>query len=193
MPWLGPGFAGARLQDSLDMNALNGCDEDHHNPRAAVFLHEAATGMRLPEAEEPDGKGLLATIGLAPGAANTTNPTGQCMYRSAITGVLAAVAEAVSGRPMPAWLADHADAAGVQGVVHAAGDRSGCPLMNGGLSLTARALARHVLWPATRCGSCAPGRGPMAVPSAQPRSCAKPSRAASRCPPRAKACAIPTR
>lgn len=157
LPWLGPGYSGVRLQDILDMNVLNGYDEDYHNPKAAVFLHEAATGMRLPDGEEPDCKGFLATIGLAPGAADTTNPTGQCMYRSANTDVLAAVAEAVSGRPMAAWLADHADAMGVEGAVHAAGDRTGFPLMNGGLCLTARDLARHALLIA-RAGQGADGR-----------------------------------
>lgn len=150
LPWLGPGYAGATLQNILDMNVLNAYDEDYHNPTAAVFLHEAATGMRLPQGEEPDGKGFLAGIGLAPGAADTTNPTGLCMYRSANTDVLAAVAEAVSGRPIGAWLADYADAVGVEGAVHAAGDRAGFALMNGGLCLTARDLARHALLIARR-------------------------------------------
>lgn len=157
LPWLGPGYAGATLQNILDMNVLNAYDEDYHNPSAAVFLHEAATGMRLPQGEEPDGKGFLAGIGLAPGAADTTNPTGLCMYRSANTDVLAAVAEAVSGRPIGAWLADYADAVGVECAVHAAGDRAGFALMNGGLCLTARDLARHALLIARR-GQGADGR-----------------------------------
>lgn len=145
LPWLGPGYAGASLQDILDMNVLNDYDEDYHNPACAAFLHEAATGMRLPNGAEPDCKTFLSGIGLAPSAGDTTNPTGLCMYRSANTDVLAAVAEAVSGRPMTAWLADYADAVGVEGAVHAAGDRTGFPLMNGGLCLTARDLARHAL------------------------------------------------
>ena len=157
LPWLGPGYATATLQDILDMNVLNAYDEDYHNPRAAVFRHEAATGMRLPDGPEADCKTFLAGIGLAPGATDTTNPSGLCMYRSANTDVLAAVAEAVSGRPMAAWLADHADAAGVEAAVHAAGDRSGFPLMNGGLCLTARDLARHALLIA-RLGQGANGR-----------------------------------
>lgn len=157
LPWLGPGYAGASLQDILDMNVLNDYDEDYHNPEAAVFQHEAATGMRLPAGAEIDGKAFLARIGLAPGARDTTNPTGLCMYRSANTDVLAAVAEAVSGRPISAWLADYADAVGVEGAVHAAGDRRGFALMNGGLCLTARDLARHGLLIARR-GQGAVGR-----------------------------------
>lgn len=145
LPWLGAGYAGASLQDILDMNVLNDYDEDYHNPEAAVFLHEAATGMRLPTGPEMGCKSFLATIGLAPKAADTRNSTGLCMYRSANTDVLAAVAEAVSGRSMASLLADLADAIGVEGAVHAAGDRAGFPLMNGGLCLTARDLARHGL------------------------------------------------
>lgn len=150
LPWLGPGYAGARLQDILDMNVLNGYDEDYHNPDAMVFQHEAATGMRLPQGAELSCKAFLAGIGLAPGAPDTVNPTGQCMYRSANTDVLAAVVEARGGRPMAAWLADLADAAGVEGAVHVAGDRGGFPLMNGGICLTARDLARHALLIARR-------------------------------------------
>ena len=157
LPWLGSGYAGASLQDILDMNVLNAYDEDYHNPACAAFLHEAATGMRLPNGAEPDCKTFLAGIGLAPGAGDTTNPTGLCMYRSANTDVLAAVAEAVSGRPMGAWLADLADAIGVEGAVHTAGDRTGFPLMNGGICLTARDLARHALLIA-RGGQGAQGR-----------------------------------
>jgi CubicO group peptidase (beta-lactamase class C family) len=145
LPWLGRGYDQARLQDILDMNVLNDYDEDYHNPNAAVFQHEAATGMRLPNGPETDCKAFLAGIGLATGAGDTLNPTGHCMYRSANTDVLAAVAEKASGRPMAAWMADFADAVGVEGAVHAAGDRNGFPLMNGGICLTARDLARHAL------------------------------------------------
>lgn len=147
LPWIGPGYAGASLQDILDMNVLNDYDEDYANPHAAVFLHEAATGMRLPPQGRPEplAREFLAGIGLAPGAADTANPTGVCMYRSANTDVLAAVAEARGGRPMAAWLADLADAAGLEGALHVLTDRSGFPFMNGGYCLTARDLARYGL------------------------------------------------
>jgi CubicO group peptidase (beta-lactamase class C family) len=150
LPWLGAGYHGASLQDIADMNVNNGYDEDYLNPQAAVFQHEAATGMRLPEGPELGSKDFLATVGLAPGQADTRNPGPVCMYRSANTDVLAAVAEQVGGRPMAAWLADLADAAGVEGAIHAAGDRNGFPLMNGGLCLTARDLARYGLLIARR-------------------------------------------
>ncbi len=145
LPWLGAGYAGASLQDIADMNVNNAYDEDYLNPDAMVFQHEAATGMRLPVGPEQDGRAFLAGIGLEAGRADTQNPTRFAMYRSANTDVLAAVAEVAGGRRMADWLADLADAAGVEGALHAAGDRGGSPLMNGGLCLTARDLARYGL------------------------------------------------
>ena len=150
LPWLGAGYAGAKLQDIADMNLRNAYDEDYLNPDAMVFHHEAAAGMRLPSDPEQDGKSFLAAIGLQAGTTDTRNPTRFCMYRSANTDVLAAVAEQVSGRRMADYLADLADAVGVEGAVHAAGDRTGFPLMNGGLCLTARDLARYGLLIARR-------------------------------------------
>lgn len=150
LPWLGAGYVGVSLQDIADMNVNNAYDEDYLNADAMVFHHEAATGMRLPVGTELDCKGFLARVGLAPGAQDTTNPTRFCMYRSANTDVLAAVAEAVSGRRMADYLADLADAVGVEGALHAAGDRGGFPLMNGGICLTARDLARYALLIARR-------------------------------------------
>ncbi len=150
LPWLGAGYAGASLQDIADMNVRNAYDEDYLNPDAMVFHHEAATGMRLPQGAEQDGKEFLALIGLEAGTKGVANQTEVAMYRSANTDVLAAVAEQVSARRMADWLADLADAAGVEGAIHAAGDRKGFVMMNGGLCMTARDLARYGLLIARR-------------------------------------------
>ncbi|MCB6178277.1 serine hydrolase [Rhodobacter sp. Har01] len=143
LPDIGPGYAGARIADVLNMNVANGYDEDYHDPAAAVFLHEAATGMRLPEGPEATNREFLCGIGLAPGAVDTVNRTGASLYKSANTDVLGLVAEALGGRPLSAWLADLADAAGVEGALHVATDRVGFPLLNGGICLTARDLCRY--------------------------------------------------
>lgn len=143
LPWIGPAYRGAVLQDVLNMNVHNAYDEDYHNPDTTAFLHEAAMGMRLAGGAEPTNKDFLAGIGLAPGTADTANPGPSCLYKSANTDVLAAVAEAVGGRPMPAWLAELADAAGMEGMLHMACDRSGFPVFNGGICLTARDLCRY--------------------------------------------------
>jgi CubicO group peptidase (beta-lactamase class C family) len=143
LPWIGPGYHGATLRDVLNMDVRNAYDEDYSNPATTAFLHEAATGGRLPEGPEQDNKGFLATIGLASGAQDTANPTGLCLYKSANTDVLAAVAEARGGRALNLWLADLADAAGVEGTLHMTTDRTGFPSFSGGICLTARDLCRY--------------------------------------------------
>ena len=143
LPWIGPGYHGATLQDVLNMNVRNAYDEDYSNPQTTAFLHEAATGGRLPEGPEADNKGFLASIGLVPGARDTANDSGLCLYKSANTDVLAAVIEARGGRPLGLWLADLADAAGVEGALHMTTDRTGFPSFSGGICLTARDLCRY--------------------------------------------------
>ena len=146
LPWVGPGYATASVQDVLNMNVDNDYVEDYADPLCTAFLHEAATGLRLPGPGQAErtSKQFLATVGLAPGRSDTVNATGLCMYRSANTDILAAIAEAVGG-PLAARLADIADAAGLEGSLHVATDRSGFPCLNGGLCLTARDLARYGL------------------------------------------------
>jgi CubicO group peptidase (beta-lactamase class C family) len=146
LPWVGPGYATASVQDVLNMNVDNDYVEDYADPLCTAFLHEAATGLRLPGPGQAErtSRQFLATVGLAPGRSDTVNAAGLCMYRSANTDILAAIAEAVGG-PLAARLADIADAAGLEGSLHVATDRSGFPCLNGGLCLTARDLARYGL------------------------------------------------
>ncbi|MEO6301072.1 MAG: serine hydrolase domain-containing protein [Paracoccaceae bacterium] len=143
LPWAGAGYAGARLQDVLDMNVLNDYSEDYADPYCSVYAHEAAVGMRVPEVG--DSRAFLAGVGLAAGAADTLNPTGVAMYRSANTDILAAVAEVRGERPTSAIYAEIADAAGVEGALHMITDRGGFAFANGGICMTARDLARYGL------------------------------------------------
>lgn len=143
LPFIGPGYHGATVQDVADMNVQNAYDEDYTNPDTTAFLHEAAMGMRLPVGPEPALRDLLTGIGLAPGASDTRNPTGTSLYKSANTDVLMLAAEARGGRPLRLWLADLADAAGVEGALHIGTDRHGLPIFSGGICLTARDLCRY--------------------------------------------------
>jgi CubicO group peptidase (beta-lactamase class C family) len=143
LPWIGPGYHGATVQDVADMNVRNAYDEDYQNPDTTAFLHEAAMGMRLPQGAEPTNRDFLAGIGLAPGASDTANPTGACLYKSANTDVLMLAAEARGGRQLRLWLADLADAAGFEGSLHIGTDRTGAPIFSGGICLTARDLCRY--------------------------------------------------
>ena len=152
LPWAGAGYAGARLQDVLDMNVSNAYSEDYSDPMTQAFLHEAATGMRLPPASEPEVsvQTFLSGIGFAEGTTDTVNRSGQAMYKSANTDMLAAVAQVKGGRSVSAILTDIADAAGLEGALHVATDRSGFASTNGGICLTARDLARYGLLIARR-------------------------------------------
>jgi CubicO group peptidase (beta-lactamase class C family) len=143
LPWIGPGYHGASVQDVADMNVQNAYDEDYTNPDTTAFLHEVAMGMRLPEGPEPPNREFLAGIGLAPGTTDTRNPTPTCLYKSANTDVLMLAAEVRGGRPLRLWLADLADAAGFEGVLHMGTDRAGMPIFSGGICLTARDLCRY--------------------------------------------------
>jgi CubicO group peptidase (beta-lactamase class C family) len=143
LPWIGAGYQDAKLQDVLNMNVKNGYDEDYSNPDTTAFLHEAASGMRLPAGPEPTNRDFIASIGLALGAKDLVNDSGSYLYKSANTDVLAFAAEARGGRALGQWMADLADAAGVEGALHVATDRGGFPLLNGGICLTARDLCRY--------------------------------------------------
>jgi CubicO group peptidase (beta-lactamase class C family) len=144
LPWIGAGYRDARLQDVLNMNVKNGYDEDYSNPASTVFQHEAVSGMRLSDAgPELPNQAFIAGIGLAAGARDTVNDSGSYLYKSANTDVLGFAAEARGGRPLGQWLADLADAAGVEGALHVLTDRTGFPLLSGGICLTARDLCRY--------------------------------------------------
>ena len=145
LPWIGAGYAAASIQDVLNMNVLNDYSEDYADPASAVYAHEEAIGMRLPSGPEGTDREVIARIGLAPGASSCANATGVCMYRSANTEVLGFVAEAVLSAPILPLYADIADAAGVAGMLHIATDRTGFPIVNGGMALTARDLCRYGL------------------------------------------------
>jgi CubicO group peptidase (beta-lactamase class C family) len=142
LPWIGAGYHLASVQQVLNMDLRNDYTEDYHNPLASVFAHEAACGMRLSN-QEMTNRDFVATIGLAAGAADCTNPSGICDYKSANSEVLSLIVQAVGPRSLQAWMADLADSAGVEGALHVQTDRAGMPILNGGICLTARDLARY--------------------------------------------------
>lgn len=145
LPWIGPGYAEASVQDVLNMNVCNDYSEDYSDPTCGCFKQDSSTGYRLPADGEQEGtlKSFIASIGLAPGRRDTRNRTGLCDYKSANTDVLALIAEAVSRRPIASFMADLADAAGFEGNLDIVADREGFSMTNGGFSLTLRDLARY--------------------------------------------------
>jgi CubicO group peptidase (beta-lactamase class C family) len=140
LPWIGSGYAGATVQRVLNMDVANDYTEDYTDSRSTVFQHEEAMGWRLPAdpAHEQSMQSFLAGIT----STDTTNRSGKSMYKSANTDVLAMLAEKASGQPMRAFLANIADAAGLEGSLYTTTDREGFPTADGGTCLTARDLAR---------------------------------------------------
>ncbi|MCX8508562.1 MAG: serine hydrolase, partial [Rhodobacteraceae bacterium] len=145
LPWIGPGYAKATVQQVLNMDVVNDYSEDYSDPNSRCFAHEATTGFRLPADEVAEGtmKSFLATIGLETGTIDCQNRSGIAQYKSANTDILACIAEVASGRAVSSFLADIADAAGIEGVLNVACDREGFAVSDGGICLTARDLARY--------------------------------------------------
>ncbi len=143
LPDIGSGYAAARVQDVLDMNVINDYSEDCADPRAAVFIQEAAMGWRLPESGQPEVANRDFVRGIQ--SADVTNRTGFVQYKSANTDSLGEIAERVTGRPLRSLLLDIVEAAGIEGVFHIGTDRAGTPIINGGGCVTARDLTRYAL------------------------------------------------
>ena len=82
--------------------------DKHRVPQEAIIgiayaVSAAAAIMimdRLPEGAEQSNRDFLCGIGLAPGASDTVNRSGTCLYKSANTDVLGLVAEAAGGRAL---------------------------------------------------------------------------------------------
>jgi len=143
VPDIGSGYAGASIQQVLDMDVVNSYSEDYRDPFASSYMHEVSTGWRLPTANEIDETQIEFLRKIT--SDDTTNRTGEAQYKSANTDVLGVVAEAASGRPLRAFLIDIAEAAGLEHALHINTDREGMPWMSSGGSMTARDLARYGL------------------------------------------------
>lgn len=143
LPEVGSGYAEASVQDVLDMNVVNDFSEVYSDPLCGSFQQEVAEGWRLPA---PGQKELLNRDFVAAiTSANVANPSGMVQYKSPNTDILGWIAERVSGRPLRAMLIEIVEAAGLAGTLFIGTDRSGVPVINGGICVTARDLARYGL------------------------------------------------
>jgi CubicO group peptidase (beta-lactamase class C family) len=141
LPEIGSGYASATVQQVLDMDVVNDYYEDYSDPYSSSYTHEICMGWRLPVDNETDETQaeFLAKIT----SNDTTNLSGESIYKSANTEVLGMVAEVACGRPLRSFLIDIVEAAGIEHSLHISTDRTGTPCMNGGCSMTARDLARY--------------------------------------------------
>ena len=143
LPEIGSGYATATVQQVLDMDVANDYSEDYADPDASVFVQESTHGWRLPKPAFADLtlRQFLTTIS----SDDLSNPTRENLYKSANTDVLGWVAERVSGRSLRDFLIEIAEAAGLEGVMFVSTDREFTPVIDGGIALTARDLARYGL------------------------------------------------
>jgi len=65
------------------------------------------------------------------------------LYKSPNSGLIGWIIERASGRALRERLTEIVEAAGLEGRFHISCDREGVPLVCGGVSLTARDLARY--------------------------------------------------
>ena len=152
IPEIGTGYAGATVQQVLDMDVINNFNEDYEDPYSpppapgepvGYGRQEIGMSWRLP----PAGEAVFAMRDFVAGLASddTTNTTGETHYKSANTDLLGWIAERVSGRSLRAHMVDIVEAAGLEGAFHVALDCDFVPVISGGGFMTARDLARYGL------------------------------------------------
>jgi CubicO group peptidase (beta-lactamase class C family) len=142
LPEIGTGYAEATVQQVLNMDLSNNYSEDYSDPLASSFIHETTLGWRLPSEEIPEinQKTFLSSIQQI--GSSLENKTGYADYKSANTDVLAWVAESISKRSLREWMINIVEAIGIEGNWHMHTDRDGFPVVDGGVNLCARDLAR---------------------------------------------------
>lgn len=130
-------YARATIADLLDMTVSVDYDEDYLNPRSALQRHDRSSGWRTPRPGDPaDTPSFLRTL-------TGAGPQGRFQYCSATTDVLAWAIERATGARYVDQLADRLwsrlrpDQDAMVTV-----DRSGFAHADGGISCTARDLAR---------------------------------------------------
>ncbi len=144
LPEIGSGYAGASVQDVMDMNIVNDYAEDYSDPATTALLdHGAAMGWRLPADEENEPVNRSFLCGIA--SDDLVNHSGEPQYKSANTDVIGWVAERVAKRPLRQHFVDIVEGAGIEDTFWMSCDRDGVPNLNGGISMSARDLARYGL------------------------------------------------
>ncbi len=141
VPDIGSGYAGATIQQVLNMDVVNDYSEDYSDAFASSYLHEVSMGWRLPAGDGVDETQSRFVKKIS--SNDTTNHSGEALYKSANTEVLGMVVEAASGRSLRSFLVRIVEAAGLENGLHVSTDRDGTPCMNGGCCFTARDLARY--------------------------------------------------
>ncbi|MGM7668272.1 serine hydrolase domain-containing protein [Microbacterium sp. A93] len=128
----------ATVQQVLDMTVAVAYSEDYRDPDSEVRQQDRVAGWRLPRAGDPrDTYAFLQSL------RSSGAPGEQFQYCSADTDVLAWIIEAVTGRRYADEVADRLwQRLGCRDEASITVDQGGFAFANGGISCTARDLAR---------------------------------------------------
>lgn len=158
VPEAGDAYAGALVQQVLDMDVVSNFAEDYAAPYAPApprgaavgyARQEIAMGWRLP----PAGEDEFGVRGFAAGlVAAARGDDGATRYASPNTDMLGWVIERASGRRLSAHVEEIVAEAGLEASFHISADCEGVPVLSGGGMMTARDLARYGLLIARRGG-----------------------------------------
>lgn len=151
VPEAGDAYAGASIQQLLDMDVVSNFEEDYAAPYApcpargapvGYARQEVAMGWRLP----PPGEEEFGVRDFAAGlVAGGRDESGVTRYASPNTDMLGWVIERASGRPLAAHVDEIVTNAGLEATFHISADGRGVPVLSGGGMMTARDLARYGL------------------------------------------------
>jgi CubicO group peptidase (beta-lactamase class C family) len=152
VPEAGAAYAGASLQDALDMAIASNFTDDYQAPYSpppakgaptGYARQEIAMGWRLPPPGETEFGVRDFAAGLVTAPRNAAD--GDTLYASPNTDMLGWVIERASGRTLAEHVGDIIEAAGIAGSFHISADCHWVPVLSGGGVMTARDLARYGL------------------------------------------------
>lgn len=141
LPRIGSGYAGAKIEDVLDMAVENDFTEDYENPLSACYAEEEALGLRLAPPERSETTLEAFARAITGTGARHSGPDAD--YKSANSDVLTLVFARMV--PFHDTLQRMADAAGYEGAFHITLSPEGLPALSGGGCLSARDLVRFGL------------------------------------------------
>ncbi|MDI9349828.1 MAG: serine hydrolase [Candidatus Symbiobacter sp.] len=147
IPEIGSGYRDATIQQVMNMDVANDYIGNFDDPHDKFWAYEESMGWRLNETwpHEPTIREYLLTVEKGVDPKGDTRPPGIAKYKDTNSDLLGWIVELVSGRPLGWHLADLMDAAGIEGQMVIATDRSGVPIIDGGACMTARDTARYGL------------------------------------------------
>lgn len=150
VPEIGEGYRGRTVADVLAMNVYHEFDEFvAYNAEPGTHLRtlldqeESTLGWEPSAITELSRREFIAQLAAGNEDGTNENRTGKYFYTTANTDLGAWIAERASGVPTQAAVRDVMHAIGGENTVYIATDRTGVPIVGGGLIMTPRDWARY--------------------------------------------------